>query len=302
MTADVLHRRDAAVTEAGITGIDHVAVMTRDLDGVARAWHAMGFALTPFSRHSGARVAGGPVEPWGIGNRCAMLRQGYLELMGIHDETLYIGDAGMRVDRYEGVHILAFACDDADAMAGALAARGFEVAGVHGLERDLETPEGIARARFKLVRAGDGEMPEGRVFAIEHATPELLWQPHLLDHPNRVTALAEVLVCVDDPFEAASRYRRFLRHAPQRAGPALVFAMKKNRLVLTDPAGLAALLPGAVAPVTPYVAAVTLASADLAQTAAVLDQGGVAFARHEGRLVVAAEAARGTAIVFSDSP
>ena len=32
--------------------------------------------------------ADGPVEPWGTGNRCAMLRDGYIELLGIFDPAL----------------------------------------------------------------------------------------------------------------------------------------------------------------------------------------------------------------------
>src|SRR5690606_30064107 len=208
-----------ALERERITGLDHLAVMVRDLPGAGDAYERLGFLLTPVSQHSGARAPGGPVTAWGTANRCAMLSRGYIELMGVIDPSLYDNRVPEYLARYEGMHILAFACDDAASIADRLAREGFGVSGVHGLERALDVPGGRATARFRLVRTPESELPEGRVLAIQHLTPEYLWQERYLDHPNGATALTELAVCVADLDEAAARYRRFLgREATGSAG------------------------------------------------------------------------------------
>ena len=52
-------------------------------------------------------------------------------------------------------------------------------------------------------------MPEGRIQFCQHHTPELVWQPHWLKHANRATALTAVILCMEDPAEAAARYARY---------------------------------------------------------------------------------------------
>ena len=66
---------------------------------------------------------------------------------------------------------------------------GIVIPGIAPLERP--TPEG-ARARFERLPYPDA--PEGRIQLIRHLTPELLWQPQWLDHPNGATALEEIFV------------------------------------------------------------------------------------------------------------
>ena len=74
---------------SGINALDHLAVMVEDLTAAGNAYERLGFTMTPVSQHSGALAAGAAAEPWGTANRCAMFCQGYLELMGVIDGTLY---------------------------------------------------------------------------------------------------------------------------------------------------------------------------------------------------------------------
>ncbi len=90
-----------------ITCLDHVAVVSRHADALFGAYERLGFALTPLSMHSGALGPGGPVVPWGTGNRCAMLRAGYLELIAIVDEERPCGIFPELLRRYKGLHIIA---------------------------------------------------------------------------------------------------------------------------------------------------------------------------------------------------
>jgi hypothetical protein len=280
-----------------VTTLDHIAVMVKDLAAAGAAYERLGFRLTPVSRHSGARTPGGPVEPWGVGNRCAMLRRGYLELMGVLDPALYDNRVPEFLARYEGIHILAFGCDDADSVADGLGRRGFAAAGVHALARALETPEGERTAKFNLVRLPPEETPEGRVLAIQHLTPAYLWQERYLDHPNGAVALTGLVVCVADIEEAAARYARYFDAKPAVEDGRRVFALAAGRFVLTDASGLRRLCD--VAPPTlPFAASFTVAVADIDATAALLVRNGVAFATAGRRLVVPATEAHGATVMF----
>ena len=104
------------------------------------AYRRLGFSLTPISQHSGALKSGGEVVQWGCGNYCIMLQKGYLELMGVIDDNLYDNQIPQFLERYEGIHILAFGCLDCAAAAEHLAEQGFGVNGVH-----VVGPEGVPR-------------------------------------------------------------------------------------------------------------------------------------------------------------
>ena len=52
--------------------------------------------------------------------------------------------------------------------------------------------------RVRNIFTRDSACPEGRYIVIEHQTPELLWQPELMQHENGAQALEEALVVTDD--------------------------------------------------------------------------------------------------------
>lgn len=282
---------------SGITSLDHVAVMVTDLIAAGASYERLGFRLTPLSQHSGALSAGGKVEKWGVANRCIMLRRGYLELMGVVDPALYDNRVPDFLARYQGIHILAFGCEDAVATANALAAAGFGATGVHALSRTLDTPEGERLAKFNLVRLPPEETPEGRVLAIEHVTPEYLWQERYLDHPNGAMALTELVVCVDDVNEAARRYARYFGIPITRNGIAAECGLLVGKFLLIDSDGLRNSY-GIDPPTLPFAASFTIAVADLRKTQDLLETNGVAVTRSPGRLRVARSDAHGAIVVF----
>src|SRR2546421_10547692 len=63
----------------GTVFLDHVAHFVPEMEAAAAALERCGFRLTPFTAQTN-RVDGRPV-PAGTGNRCAMLRQGYVEIL-----------------------------------------------------------------------------------------------------------------------------------------------------------------------------------------------------------------------------
>ena len=296
-----------------IIGLDHCAVVNRELEGLAEAYERMGFLLTPVSRHSGSLTPGGPVVPMGSGNRCAMFKTGvktgsrtsYLELLAIVDPSLDSDRIEVFLKRYAGLHIMAFRCEDSPAAQRHLVDAGFDVPAPHLLERMAETSQGKQLLKFRNLRVPSEQLPEGHVIVIKHETPGLLWEPHLLEHPNGVVALMQLTVCVTDPAEAGARYAR-LFGVEGRAGAGRVeFALPHGRFLLLDTEQLGREFPGATAPTLPFVAALTLAVTDLGAAAALFERNGVPFSRETAqepaRLVVSAEAGGGATVVFEQA-
>lgn len=282
---------------SGISSLDHLAVMVTDLNAAGTAYERLGFNMTPVSQHSGALEPGGEAVPWGTANRCAMFRRGYLELMGVIDPALYDNRVPDFLARYEGIHILAFGCDDAAMTADALAAAGFGASGVHALARPLDTPDGERTAKFNLVRLPPEETPEGRVLAIEHLTRDYLWQDRYLDHPNGAVALTELLVCVDDMEEASRRYARYFGIPITQNGPVAECVLNAGKFGLTSPAGLRDMY-GLEPPTLPFAASFTVAVSDLSQTEKLLKESGVALTERGDRLTVSGAEAHGALVIF----
>lgn len=242
------------------TGLDHVGVCTRDGPGLWAQWEALGFSLTPLSRHSAPAFPGGPVVPVATGNRCAMLRQGYLELLAILDPSLPDNGMGRRLDRYVGMHILALAIADAEANLARLRAAGLDIPGIAHLERPVDAPDG-PRAAFSRLPLPDA--PEGRIRLIQHLTPELLWQERWLDHPNGAVALEAVILVSEAPAESAARLSR-LAGLPLEPDPAGGYAlpMQHGRVRILPPGALDEVLPGVVPPALPFLAGIVLRTGD----------------------------------------
>ena len=102
-----------------------------------------------------------------------MLRQGYIELLAIVDPTLPDNQLGAFLQRYEGIHIIAFAVDDAGANVARLRAAGLTQAAISPLQRMAATPDGERLAAFARIPLPPGEAPEGRIQLIQHLTPDV---------------------------------------------------------------------------------------------------------------------------------
>ena len=280
--------------------LDHVGVAVRDLDAARESFHRLGFQLTARSLHSGATSPGGAVEPWGTGNHCAMFADGYLEVIGITDADLYTAQIDGRLERYEGLHIIAFGTDDADAAHAALEKRLQGVQAPAALERDVPFGSGTRRGRFRNIYFDTEAFPEALYIVIEHVTPDVLWQPALLTHPNGVKALAGVTLCVADIEEVSGRLAAVTGvAAAEGAGGGNVFPLARGTFTIVGPKALGALYPGVTAPTLPYIAAHTYAVADIAATRAVLAGNGVATEDGaDGGLWVRPEHAHGSVLSF----
>ena len=171
--------------------LDHAGVLVRDLSAGAARWIKLGFTPSPESRQRGKMPGRDDDSPWATANRCAIFRQGYLELVGIVDPQAY-NPWTKFLDRFEGLHICALRTPSADAAYKALSARTDAFQAPVPRERTVDVDGRKRTMRFRNIFSRDQVCPEGRWIVIEHCTPELLWQERYLDHPNGAQALDEV--------------------------------------------------------------------------------------------------------------
>jgi hypothetical protein len=279
--------------------LDHVGVGVRDLGDAAKVYERLGFTLSPFARHAGAVEPGGPVVARATANRCAMLRGGYIELIAVVDPNLPSGGLDQRIAAREGIHIVAFGCEDPVATNAALAGAGFQARGTVYLERMVDTPEGPRLAKFDRVPVAPADMPEAFIFHIKHLTRDVIWQRPLLKHANRAVGLEEVWIHADDLDRAAARFRRFLDVEPRSEAGARVFDLPRGRCVLLDASGLVRRDLSQPSPPAPSVVGIVVATASADATADHLRASGIGFERHDGRLHVSPSDACGVALTFA---
>ncbi|MCX7383726.1 MAG: VOC family protein [Alphaproteobacteria bacterium] len=233
-----------------VTGIDHAAVVVADMDAASASWTAAGFALTTLARHEGADG-----QPTGTGNRCAMLRSGYIELLGVIDPARPSRTIAGMLARYEGVHILSLATDDIAAAQARLARAGFDVA-ITATARP--TDGGLARfERLPLAAL----VP--RLQLIRHLTPELVWIEADLHHPNHAVALDELVIAADPSATLAADLSRAAGRPvrPDRR-EGFVLDLPAGRVRVLTPDAVRAEFPGVVLPALPFVAGLVLRTDD----------------------------------------
>lgn len=261
--------------------LDHVGHFVADAEAARLALVRAGFAPAPVSVQVDPATGG----PTGTGNVTAMLRRGYVEVLFRTADTVLGRELDAAVARFPGVHLVAFAVNDAAAAHRRLAAAGFRLRPVTEMQRPVDTAEGAGIAAFTVVRLEPGEMAEGRIQMLRHRTEETVWQSRWLDHRNGAEALVELLLVTADVTATAARYADFLgRPAVENAAGAVV-RLDRGRLQILTPAAFASLLPGIDVPGLPFLGAYVLGVRSLVRAAAALDAGGLAFTRHAGLIV-----------------
>lgn len=233
------------------TALDHVGIVGPDLDALADEFALLGFTLTPRARHAGGRT----------GNRCIMLRHGYVELLSFVD-----GGSSATLDRflarYAGIHILALSIADEAAAQRRLQRAGLADAAVSQTDRSVDDADPQAqRVRFGVVTTPDPL--EGRINLVHHYTPEALWQERYLRHANHATALEAVTLVAGGPAVSAARLSKHAGRpaAPDRAG-GYRLDLARGTIRIVTPADFAAVLPTIAPPVLPWIAGITLATDD----------------------------------------
>lgn len=249
----------------GKLNIDHVAHFVPHIDAASAALEQAGFTLTPFSEQSHRLEPGGPLTPAGAGNRCVMLREGYLEFLTPTGDTAIAQQLRNAIQRYTGLHLIALGTVAPDADHARLAKNGFSPLPPVALQREIGTAEGSGTARFTVVRVPPGTMAEGRIQYCQQHTPELLWQARWLEHRNHARSLAAVIICVADPQEAAQRYARYTGLLAQVSATQWRIDTQRGALLFLTPATVEKHF-GITAPALPWIAGYVLTSDNLLAT------------------------------------
>lgn len=249
----------------GKLNIDHVAHFVPHIDAASAALEQAGFTLTPFSEQSHRLEPGGPLTPAGAGNRCVMLREGYLEFLTPTGDTTIAQQLRNAIQRYTGLHLIALGTVAPEADHARLAKNGFSPLPPVALQREIGTTEGSGTARFTVVRVPPGTMAEGRIQYCQQHTPELLWQTRWLEHRNHARGLAAVIICVADPQEAAQRYARYTGLLAQVSATQWRIDTQRGALLFVTPDIIEKRF-GISAPALPWIAGYVLGSDSLPAT------------------------------------
>jgi catechol 2,3-dioxygenase-like lactoylglutathione lyase family enzyme len=243
--------------------LDHVALVTPDLAASKEDYENLGFQLTAESSHQGKLEPDGEVVLWGSGNRCAMFRQGYYEILGVTDPNRPHDRFRARLERYHGVQMVALGCERAEDL---YHSRKDKIPLEPPVEvgRDVPYGAGTKPGLFRIVQPSSGAFPEADLFFIEHATPDVLWQKDLLKHPNGVQALSGITICTYDPEESAARFEKLTMR--ERSDDGLRFHLDEGTVSFASPDDVVARFREAVLPAVPCVAVVTLSVSDVEAT------------------------------------
>ncbi len=284
-----------------IDNINHVGMAVRDLADTVSRFEAMGFQLTPYSPHSAAWKPGEAVQPQGSGNRCVMFANDYLEILASEDARHPAARIANFLKKHQGAHIICFNTEDPHAVERRLQGEGLSTSGVIPLQREIDTPLGVRTAKFARIQFAPEQSPEGYIQAAQHLTPQYIYQPRYIQHPNGCTSLHRTVIVTDALDAFADKYRRYSGLTPIAHMGAFDFHFPHGtRLTIIDVKQAPALLPGTLFPPIPGIAAVSFRTPDLAAQRQRLIDHGFAFSEALGRLVVPAEQASGVAVMFEE--
>lgn len=290
-----------------IDTIHHPGIAAADISASVRQLEKLGFMFTPLSLVK-IMLPGGEAPVYiGAGNRNAIFESNFLEIVGIADREVWskipkekLGpfDLDKRIGLYEGLHIMHFGGDDIEVVRDRFSAEGIASSDIAQLQRQVETLDGERTMIAKTIFFPPDANPEALLQIAQHVTPEFALQPRYMNHPNGARQLTEVVVCGDDPAALAAKYARYSGKTPRVKDGVHILDLGKARVLVVDPSGLDRLLPGLVPPRVPFIAAITVASADLDATAAYLTGAGIPFQQVGERLAVSPEHASGAGILF----
>ena len=285
---------DAQVPSGDQVFIDHTGHFVTDLEDAAIALRKLGFE--PSSTNLQTNLgADGVRRPSGTSNRLVRLRRGFLEFLAATHDTPLADQLRASLARYKGLHLIALSSADLERQRDRLIAAGFDMLPLVNLRREVEEYGVSGEVAWSVLRTSAGAMPEGRIQYVYPHTPELSWPEGSYDHPNAADSLTGVLICHADPNEALQRFGSYIG----RAASGSTVRTERGLIRIVDQAQAQAEIPDCVVPSSPYIAAVSIESGDLAATRQALAQNGVpTLSEDDARIWLSREYALGSYMCF----
>ena len=182
--------------------IDHVVIASRDLDGLAARYQALGFTLTPRAHHE---------DRMGTSNRLAQFRgRNFIELLEVdRPETVEEpGPGGFAFGaflkcwtaRREGLAMIVFRTEDARADIEEWRKAGLDTYPPFDFQRQARLPDGSqVTVGFSLGFCTSAAMPELAFFVCQNRAEEHFWKPAYQEHANGAEEIAAVTLTAKDP-------------------------------------------------------------------------------------------------------
>lgn len=251
--------------------LDHVAHFVRDAGAAQRALIHCGFAPAPISIQVNPDPSGG-TRPTGTGNITTMFERGYAEVLFKTADTPLAREFDTALEQHAGLHLAAFAVDDAEAAHRRLVQSGFAVRDLVRMSRPVDTETGPATAAFTIARVEPGVMPEGRIQMLTHHTEQTVWQKRWLSHPNSAVGLIDVVIAVADVDEALARFARFTGRAATRTSGGAVLHLDRGGVYLVNYDRISERVPEVAITRLPFMAGYALRVGSLAAAETAVDR------------------------------
>lgn len=299
-----MDRKFAQTPGPGEIYLDHVGWFVPDIEVAAPHFETLGFPLTPFTVHANEKPNGERVLS-GTANRCGMIQRGYLEVLtrmpDVESPITEQFDACLA--RYTGVHLIAFSVSDTEVTTARLRDCGFKPEAPVALRRPLLLDNGEqGTAAFSVIRLPNNAMAEGRVQVLSQDTPDIVWQPSFTAHANCAAMLSGILICVSNPPEAAERYERFTGKTAELRGGGYRIPLDRGEIVICASDTCSELLQDVDIPELPFIAAVSVASEDIAKTRSYLMDANIPLLLNsDNRLITNSRSGMGAQFVFHSS-
>jgi hypothetical protein len=222
----------------GITGFDHLMILVRDLAHAAACYRGLGFTLTERGEH----------PAFGTANHTIMLDGNYLELLTVERVTPESSSRAEILRRREGAYAVALATEDSFAVHRALGERGMAVDAPADFARPVRLADGMHDARFRSVLFPPAPaLPN--LFACQHLTRDLVWQPAWMAHPNGALRVSEIILSHADPDALRADYAViFGEESIETMAEGWSLALGKTRVSVSRPAVLAGRFDGVTLP------------------------------------------------------
>lgn len=278
-----------------VTGIDHCLALVKDLDAAEAQFRRLGFTLSPRGVHSKAK---------GSANHTIMFPDDYLELLGILAPTELNAERRALLAKGEGLHLISCRIGEAADAGARLARLGLETTQPANFSRPVQRPDGTEmKASFSTLSFTPDAAPIGAVFMCQHKTPEAVWLPELMEHPNGACGLETLLAISERPKEDAEGFARLWAAGavtPEAGGYAVTTGARSARLLLLPEGELAALYPEADLAATPKggFAGLRIRTRDMAAARACLAAAGIPCHARGAGLYVSPQEAAGVLLEF----
>ena len=276
--------------------IDHVGLVGRDVHAMRVAFGRLGFITTApkllmrWDSKTGERES--------LKQECAhaILEQSYIELSAVltDDPSHYLAPF---IRRYQGLHILALRSGDIDADYLRCARAGLEPTPVTIATRDVEYGTRQGAAQFRWFTLPPERSPGALVCYVHNHTPEIVFQPEVMAHPNSAIGVHGVTIVASKLTSVADHYRVLFEQEPAAHDEELRFESGRQCVRIMTRHAFVARYPGAGVPAMPCLRAFDVIVRDIGAARAYLNATRVRHQeREDGSLWVGPRSACGAAL------